>query len=470
MSHPARPLRILIVSPETSVLHDLAWMLSAVGYKVVTSNDLGEHAAWRKFSDIDFLIFDGRTISAPTPAALAHHSDNPIYRFFLYDSTATVDFTAWFTAGANDALRVPVSRGELLVRMRVGARMLEFENRVRCQSLKGSLPGMLTVTGLLRKLRKLSTDKSSAAGHTLLTTAIDFFAGLTREEGDSAARKLVETLANSIEHSAGGNAIAAYIDNGTFHIVLPGRKAAAARALAEQIDQSFRAGQVDREPHARFSLTTAIVPWQAGISPEKLLDQGHETLAIAQQSGGGCTIEQNAFAQELSSWQNELTIGSPFANVIAQDVMEPFPYLLQQNATNQAMLAALRRSGAPVWPFVDREGRLVGVATPESETDGSGAFGQHPSGHHALTKPITIAHNAAFPEIYELFSTEGCMEMVVVADQRPIGYITFSGFISLIEPINTATFSHDEPLLDDSRCMLVGSLVSGTEPAFGSDQ
>ena len=129
--------------------------------------------------------------------------------------------------------------------------------------------------------------------------------------------------------------------------------------------------------------------------------------------------------------------------MIAQDVMEPFPYLLEQNATNQAMLAALRRSGAPVWPFVDREGRLVGVATPESATDGCGAFGQHPGGHHGLTKPITIAHNAAFPEIYELFSTEGCMEMVVVADQRPIGYITFSGFISLIEPINTATFSHD---------------------------
>jgi GGDEF domain-containing protein len=471
MSQPARPLRIVIVSPETGVLHDLAWMLSAVGYKVVTSKDLSEHAAWRQFTDTDFLIFDGRSISAPTPATLAHHSDIPIYRFFLYDSTATVDFTSWFAAGANDALRVPVSRGELLVRMRVGARMLEFENRARGQSLKSRLPGMLSVNGLLRKLRKLSTEKSSAAaGHTLLTMSVDFFAGLCRREGESAARQLVETLANSIGHSTGGNALAAYLDNGTFHLVLPGRKAAAARAIAEQIEQSFRADQLDREPHARLSLTTAIVPWQAGVSPEKLLEQGQETLAIAQQSGGGCAIEQNAFAQELTSWQNELTIGSPFANVIAQDVMEPFPYLLEQHAASQAKLAALRRSGAPVWPFVDREGRLVGVSTPDSTTDGSSALDQHPNGRHALTKPITIAHNAAFPEIYELFSTEGCMEMIVVADDQPIGYITFSGFISLIEPINTATFSSDEPVLDDSRSMLVGSLVSGTERAFGSDQ
>ena len=267
MSHPARPLRILIVSPETTVLHDLAWMLSAVGYKVVTSKDLGEHAAWRKFSDIDFLIFDGRTISAPSPPRWCI---TRITRFIGFFCTTRPPRSILrpgsprrerCLAGSGQSRRTfgPYARG---------ARMVEFENRVRCQSLKGNLPGMLTVTGLLRKLRKLSADKSSATGHTLLTTAIDFFAGLTRAEGDSAARRLVETLANSIQHSAGGNAIAAYIDNGTFHIVLPGRKAAAARALAEQIDQSFRAAQLDREPHARLSLTTAIVPWQTGVSPK----------------------------------------------------------------------------------------------------------------------------------------------------------------------------------------------------------
>src|SRR5262245_9797582 len=120
MSHPSRSLRIVIVSPDTGVLHDLSWMLSAVGYTVVTSKDVGEQAVWRQFSETDFIVLDGRSISQPTSATFAHHSDNPLYRLFLYDPSAGADLAAWFAAGANDALRIPVSRGELLARTRVG--------------------------------------------------------------------------------------------------------------------------------------------------------------------------------------------------------------------------------------------------------------------------------------------------------------------------------------------------------------
>src|SRR5262245_332716 len=127
-AHAARPFRCMVVSPDVGVLHDISWMLTAVGYIVATSKELQEEAAWRRFEETDFLIFDGRSIAEPTALTLAHHSDNPLYRFFLYDPTTPGDVAAWFAAGANDGLRVPISRGELLVRMRVAARMLELEN------------------------------------------------------------------------------------------------------------------------------------------------------------------------------------------------------------------------------------------------------------------------------------------------------------------------------------------------------
>src|ERR1700690_1730928 len=79
MSQSARPLRITIVSPDTGVLHDLCWMLTAVGYEVVTSKDTGERAAWRQFSETDFLLFDEKLVSDPPPATLAHYLANPIY-------------------------------------------------------------------------------------------------------------------------------------------------------------------------------------------------------------------------------------------------------------------------------------------------------------------------------------------------------------------------------------------------------
>ena len=471
MLQPARPLKITIVSPDTGILHDLCWMLSAVGYEVVTSKDTSERAAWRQFSETDVLLFDGRLISNPTPATLAHHSDNPIYRIFLYDPTTSVDLRAWFVAGANDGLRVPISRGELLVRTRVGARVLELENRMRSQSSRSPLPEIYSMRGFMRKLNKIATEAGSPnPEHTLFTTSIDFFSGFCRAEGESAAQNMLTTLATSIRQSVSDNAIAAYVGNGLFHVLLPDRSVNAARVIAEYIAETFRAAQVESEHRPRLSLTTAIVPWQVGVSAEQLLDQGRETLAIAKQSGDGCAIEQNAFAQDLSNWQNELIAGSPFANVIAQDLMEPFPSVLARESVDEAMLTALRRSGAPVWPFVDHEGGLVGVILSAVDADTNVEWGPNSNGSQLITNPATIAYNAAFPEIYEAFSTQGCLEIVVVADQRPIGYITFRGFTSLVERVNSATFSSGQLAIDDSRSLLVGSLVNESEVALDSDQ
>jgi DNA-binding response OmpR family regulator len=99
-------------------------VLEAVGYKVQTSNDFDQDAHWRRYSVTDFVIVDGRGISEPTAAAFAHEADNPLYRIFLYDPAKHTDFAAWYAAGAHDALRTPVSRGELLARVRTGARYL----------------------------------------------------------------------------------------------------------------------------------------------------------------------------------------------------------------------------------------------------------------------------------------------------------------------------------------------------------
>jgi hypothetical protein len=208
------------------------------------------------------------------------------------------------------------------------------------------------------------------------------------------------------------------------------------------------------------------VAWRVGVTPEQLLEQGRETLQVVKQSGGDAVMEQGDYAQELASWQNELAAGSPFGNVIAQDIMEPFPAILERESENRAMLAALRRSGAPIWPLVDREGRLIGVSSPQPGD--ACANGSKLSDSQSISKPVTIAHNATFPEIYEAFSTQGCLTMVVVNDQRPVGYLSCDGFLSLLEPINSGTFSHDDRPADDSRSLIVESLNCNFEPVSDS--
>src|SRR5688572_6491395 len=126
MSPEARPLQAVVISPDVSVLHEPSWMLEAVGYVVYTTSDFDRAALWRRYALADFVILDGRTITEPNGETFAHDSDNPHYRIFLYDPGKATDFAAWYATGAHDALRAPVSRGELLARVRTGARFLEF--------------------------------------------------------------------------------------------------------------------------------------------------------------------------------------------------------------------------------------------------------------------------------------------------------------------------------------------------------
>ncbi len=134
MSSEPRPLQVVLISQDITLLHEVSWTLEAVGYKVHTSTDFDEDALWRRYSVADFLIIDGRNISEPTAATFSYDSDNPLYRIFFYDPATRTDFSSWYGAGAHDGLRTPLSRGELLARVRTGARYLEFERRLQVRS------------------------------------------------------------------------------------------------------------------------------------------------------------------------------------------------------------------------------------------------------------------------------------------------------------------------------------------------
>ena len=136
-----------------------------------------------------------------------------------------------------------------------------------------------------------------------------------------------------------------------------------------------------------------------------------------------------------------MATGNPFANVVAQDIMEPFPALLAQDADHSELADALRRSRVPFRPYVDGDGRFVGVAAGEGcvrETHIGPMVG---TGSEALEMPETIPFDASFPEIYEAFSARGCSTLVVTSGDEPLGYITCDGFLSMIDPIHRESFA-----------------------------
>jgi GGDEF domain-containing protein len=465
MSTTQEPLKITVLSADTRLLHDVAWMLTAVGYTVDTTKEFEHNAVWRRYADFDVLIVDGRKMLAPYEPILANDSHNPVYRIVLYDPASTPDFSAWQAAGANDGLGVPVSRGELLTRIRTAARYLEFERRLRRWSTRSQLQDLFSQRGFLRKLARLSAlqlTRHSQPNHILLATSIDWYRGMAGKGGQNASERLIAATARAIRSSAGETAVIAYIGAGRFLTLLSGQTMQVARAIAERVANDFGSRESHRESLGRSTLTSALVPWNLGTTPEKLVETSLETLTVARQSGGDCVVEPGEYDKELAAWTNEVAAGNPFAHVVAQDIMEFFPAVLTCDSDQSATIAALRRAGVPVCPYVDRHGRLTGVASAEEP---AGATGSTHLPVLPIRKPETIQHTATFAEIYEAFSASGCSTLVVVADDHPLGYLTFNGFLSLVEPAGIGTFAEAGDTPDDSRQLVVPSLSSDCEPA-----
>lgn len=466
MSSEPTPLQVVVVSEDTTVLHEISWILEAVGYRVRTTKDFDLSALWRRYAVTDMVIVDGRQISEPTAATFAHETENPLYRIFLYDAAKPTDFAAWFAAGAHDALHAPVSRGELLARVRTGARFLEFERRLASQSSRSAVPGMYSRRGLLRKLRKLAAaDETGAPQHTLLVTAIDWYAGIRRKCGETVSRGLAGATARAIRRAVGDGAVAAYLGDGRFATLLVGQTATAAKRAAESLAKDFASRDSQHESVPRPTLTSAVMSWPAGANAERFLGEALDTLDLAQLTGGDCVIEHGDFQPELTAWQNEMTEGTPFADVVAQDIMEPFPALLLDGADQPELADVLHRSGIPVRPYVDGAGRLVGVLpdpTSAAESQVGDARGNSPEG---LVIPETISHSASFPEIYEAFSSRGCSTLVVVAGEHPLGYVTCDGFLSMIDPIDAASFSRTQASADDLTYLIVPSTIGEPDSA-----
>ncbi|MEX0642770.1 MAG: diguanylate cyclase [Pirellulales bacterium] len=465
MSLEPRPLQVVVVSQQVPLLHEVSWILAAVGYNVQTTTDFDQDAPWRRYSNADFMIVDGRGVADPTAATFAQEADNPLYGIFLYDPTQQTEFSAWYAAGAHDALRTPVSRGELLARVRTGARFLEFERRLQNQSSRGAVPGMYSRRGLLRKLRKLAAnDELGSSQHALLATAIDWFTGISRKSGETASHSLVNTAARAIKRATGENAVAAYFGDGRFATLLVGQSPTTAKCVAESLAKDFGCRESHHESIPRPTLTSAVVPWSAGASADRILTDALETLELAQHSGGGCVSLQGEFNQEFAKWKEEMSTGNPFVNVVAQDIMEPFPAVLERGAAQGELAEALRRSGIPVRPYVDGDGRLIGVVA-DDHVAGETRIGQ---ASDSLVMPETINCDASFPEIYEAFSSRGCAALVVTSEDHPLGYLTCDGFLSMIDPIHAQTFAHSNKSADELAYLVVPSTVGGVAAEVAS--
>jgi PleD family two-component response regulator len=145
---PTEALKVLLVDDDPAMLRLLAKWLEAEGYQVLRAGD-GRMAAELieaerprlLVTDWEMPNLDGLELCRWVRSQNFGHY---IYTVFLTVRSDSTDMLKGLEAGADDFLKKPVDRNELLARIRAGSRVMELEQRLRLLANTDALTGLPT--------------------------------------------------------------------------------------------------------------------------------------------------------------------------------------------------------------------------------------------------------------------------------------------------------------------------------------
>ena len=151
MQMATEPTKVLIVDDDPAMLRLLAKWLEAEGYQVLRAGD-GRTAMELIEAEHPRLLVTDWEMPPLNGLELcrwvrSQNFGHYLYTIFLTVRTDSADMLKGLEAGADDFLKKPVDRNELLARIRAGSRMMELEQRL---SLLANTDGM---TGLVHAAR-----------------------------------------------------------------------------------------------------------------------------------------------------------------------------------------------------------------------------------------------------------------------------------------------------------------------------
>lgn len=469
-----RNYSLLVVSSDRMLLRRLTRFLDVFGYEVRQAVNVSGAEAAVEAGRVDFLVVDaalGKQTAQICRAVRRAAAGGYTYALLLTKDPEATDLTEALDAGYDDFLSAPVVYGELLSRLRAGARVLEFERRLLEQQECDPATGLSTSGALLAQVRDrlalLGTPRSSSGKSSksaaLVVMDVDFFRRLHKKLGYTASQKLAAAVAErlrSTDESLAWNALG--IDR--FAIVLDhqSEKEAAEWAknwLHDVFQKEFPWGQ----DKIQLSASAGVAVLAADQSPQKILDRALAALQLAKASGRGSVATSREVDEDNETWTHLAAGGNLFATTRARDVMIPCSIQLSIDDTFEQAQAVFDQSRLSAIPVVDGDGRFAGVITSEQVSERRSQSGPRPrtSGSVRLLKQIMVAdvpkfdESATLSELMEFFTGDGSPLAVVVRERRPTGIVFCQSLAALNERLSPKNFAPPTPYLPTSDYLLV---------------
>lgn len=443
-------LRVLVVSTDRSLLRQTAFLLSEFGYQPVCYADVAVALRARNSNDCHFLIVDYDSLDGQYEQIeyAKHRRDTQhLQVYLLCGDLAEVDVELAIESGVDDFLRKPLSNGEILARLRAGARYAEFQRRNCRQQWHDPLTGLASRTALLEHLEKQNSLRGRARSVTLAVLELDLFDNVAVVFGNDIGNEVLCTVATLIADACSAGQIAAHLSGGRFAVLLPDHSLEKACKWAEQIRQAI--GELEfavLDPVSRLTASVGLAANEEQTAPGELFNRAEAALAEAHCSGRNCLACYGEFEEERQAWHDSLHNGNPFRSTLARDVMTPFTVTLSAEdpmASAASMFAQTRLDWLPVvGPGGEWLGMLERRTLADWDTDSDEAA--TPIRNATSGTVAQLPDSATFNAVMDAFVRHDEPVVVITCEDRPQGFIAREQFLALVRPVSAEMFAHQD--------------------------
>ena len=457
----SRPFRLLVVADDRKILRRLSRFLRVFGFLVDPVADGQQAIAAYESNPPDFLIVDGDSMAMEYCRQLFSKNRNGYtYTFLMVRDVKAEGLTDALMAGVDDFLAKPLVYGELLARLRSGARVLEYERRMREQSAIDQKTALLSESAFQARLAsELATAGESSVSCVLID--LDFFNSVNRSHGFEVGDEVLRTVATQVKSMAGECKYLASFGAGRFAALLPESSDAKALAWAENVREAISNLEIHMT-NQTVSLTASLGvagTMHGTTAAADLLKRAEDAVRMAKSSGRNCVARCGQFDGETREWEDLARQGRLFETTVARDVMVPCPTYVQSENDLKYASDLLEQAHLSELPVVDRQGRILGLLSKDRLPDDVAQSSRWRAkvGDLMDASVKTVPETESFNALMEFFMDDAQANtmVVVVRHEKPLGIVYRSGLASLSEPLTVASFAPNQPYSATSDYLVV---------------
>jgi len=471
----ARPYSILIVSADRILLRRMSKFLDIFGYEVRQASDEAQTLAAAEAQPPDFLLVDGSTESLASKQLCRQVRRLGAQQVFTYcmlliELPEVAALTESLEAGFDDFLARDVVYGELLARLRAGARVLEYERRLAEQNGLDVITGLAERNSWLKQwnlwFQASAAEKPKALPAYVALLDFDSFGRFARAQGLLAYRELLHAAAQTIKKAIPATAMPGVVHDNRLAILFNATDDAAAESLANGWLKTLRATPL-KVNNTSVNVTASI--GFTAVQPDEpadiALQRATAALQLAKISGRNCVVHSDEVDEDQQNWTELASDGRLFATTLARDVMIPCPVLIGADETVDQGLALFDQTQLATLPVVNLEGQLLGLVTASKLASVRSQGSRPRQASVRLVRHLMQADCAKFDEttslneMMEHFAESDQDVAVVVRDHRPAGLVFCQGLAALNERLNVTAFQPTS-ISEGSEYLLVPEVYS----------